>query len=331
MSASLLNYEKLLRDVEEDIQNAKKQKIETFVHSYEKEEDDYTNVPLTNHQQEDDYYEKVSNRTKDEDDIELDEAELKAYLNLQKAQKLLQKRETPNELASVLLRSNEKINKTDGIMKKMEEIQLSKYLPWIHTLTLHSFKPLEVVDFDNDLERELAFYNQALLSANEAINRLSRQNIPCIRPDDYFAEMIKSDEHMMKIQNKLLHSKKVIEEREARRKMKEQKKLGKKIQISKLQEKLEEKKANLEAIKLWKKKSTGKEFDINDLEKNIEEVKQMNTAKRAKIKQQPTQKDKKSSKGNKSTAAKGTSRGIQKQKSKRLGKNRRAEKRAKKK
>lgn len=174
-------------------------------------------------------------------------------------------------------------------------------------------------------------YNQALLSANEAINRLSRQNIPCIRPDDYFAEMIKSDEHMMKIQSKLLHSKKVIEEREARSKLKEQKKLGKKIQISKLQEKLEEKKANLEAIKLWKKRSTGKEFDINDLEKNIEEVKQMNAAKKTKIKQQPPQKDKKSAKGNKNTAAKGTSRGIQKQKSKRLGKNRRTQKRAKKK
>lgn len=156
MSASQVNYEKLLRGVEEDIKNAKKQQIEGFVHSYEEEEDDYTNVPLTKHQQEDDYYEIVTNRTKDEDDVELDGAELKAYLNLQKAQKILQQQETPNELASVLLRSNEKINKTDAIMKKMEEIQLSKHLPWIHTLTLHSFKPLEVIDFENDLERELA-------------------------------------------------------------------------------------------------------------------------------------------------------------------------------
>lgn len=172
-----------------------------------------------------------------------------------------------------------------------------------------------------------------MLSANEAVSRLTNQNIPCIRPDDYFAEMVKSDEHMLKIRDKLLYSKKVIEARESRRKQREQKKLGKKIQVAKLQEKLDEKKANLEAIKMWKKKSAGKEFDINDLEKNVDDVKQGKAnAAAAPHAKRDNQQHKRGGPpqrgGKKPTGSK--SGGVQKP-NKRLGKNRRSQDRSKRK
>ena len=47
------------------------------------------------------------------------------------------------------------------------------------------------------------------------------------RPSDYFAEMVKSDEHMKRVKDKLLYEKKLSDGQEERRKHKEAKKYGK--------------------------------------------------------------------------------------------------------
>jgi len=54
------------------------------------------------------------------------------------------------------------------------------------------------IDINDDLSRELAFYKQALEAVQEARTRLLAEGIPFSRPSDYFAEMIKDDEHMDK-------------------------------------------------------------------------------------------------------------------------------------
>ena len=51
----------------------------------------------------------------------------------------------------------------------------------------------------NEFKRETMFHRQAQLAAMEGISRVKLQGIPTIRPDDYFAEMMKSDEHMQKV------------------------------------------------------------------------------------------------------------------------------------
>lgn len=68
------------------------------------------------------------------------------------------------------------------------------------------------------------------------------------RPDDYFAEMIKSDSHMLKIKNKLMEEKKRMETIEHKKKEREMKKYGKQIQQKRLQEKAQEKKTTKEAL-----------------------------------------------------------------------------------
>lgn len=156
---SLINYENILRGVEQDIKNAKNSKATKLVETYEKVEE--THVPLTKHQMEDDYYEKVAQRVKETNadlEDELDERELQAYLNLKKAHKILEQREQPNQLATALLRSSEKVYKKEGLEQKLKDIQLSQHLPWIHTITLHSFKDLSVKNHEDDLERELSLY-----------------------------------------------------------------------------------------------------------------------------------------------------------------------------
>jgi rRNA-processing protein EBP2 len=51
----------------------------------------------------------------------------------------------------------------------------------------------EVVDVHDDLKREVAFYDGALESVILARERCADAGIPFARPDDFFAEMVKSD------------------------------------------------------------------------------------------------------------------------------------------
>lgn len=53
----------------------------------------------------------------------------------------------------------------------------------------------------NDFKRELLFYRQAQAAVLEAIPRLKSMGIKTKRPEDYFAQMAKTDEHMQKVPN----------------------------------------------------------------------------------------------------------------------------------
>lgn len=49
------------------------------------------------------------------------------------------------------------------------------------------------LDIHDDLKREVAFYDMALEAVHEARKRCEEANIPFRRPDDFFAEMVKTD------------------------------------------------------------------------------------------------------------------------------------------
>src|ERR1700694_5486675 len=55
------------------------------------------------------------------------------------------------------------------------------------------------IDINDNLQRELAFYKQAVDAAVEARANLLSEGVPFSRPSDYFAEMVKDDEHMEKV------------------------------------------------------------------------------------------------------------------------------------
>ena len=59
----------------------------------------------------------------------------------------------------------------------------------------------EVDSVHNDFKRELKFYRQAQATVLEVIPRLQSMGVPTKRPDDYFAQMAKSDDHMNKVRN----------------------------------------------------------------------------------------------------------------------------------
>lgn len=140
----------------------------------------------------------------------------------------------------------------EGLLEKLEDIAWPKNLEWIHKLTV-TYDQSEEIDVNDDLSRELAFYNQALNGTREALEKLQSTGIPFLRPPDYYAEMVKSDNHMLKIKSRLLMEKKKIEEAEERRKARESKKIAKEVQALKLKEKAKRKKEEFESVKKWRK------------------------------------------------------------------------------
>lgn len=108
-------------------------------------------------------------------------------------------------------------------------------------------------DIQDDFKRELSFYCQAQVAAKEGLAKLRNLNIQTERPEDYFAEMVKSDAHMQKIRQKLLERKQNMEKSEKAKKQRQLKKVGKKIQQEVLQKRQEEKKKMLQAVDKIKK------------------------------------------------------------------------------
>ncbi|KJA23240.1 hypothetical protein HYPSUDRAFT_66455 [Hypholoma sublateritium FD-334 SS-4] len=134
-----------------------------------------------------------------------------------------------------------------------ESIKLDPSLPWTETLVL-SYPQTIDVDVDDDLNRELAFYKQALHGANEARTKAAKLNFPFTRPSDYFAEMIKSDSHMERIRIRLLDETAGIKKSENKRKEREGKKFGKQVQVEKIKEREKSKKEMEERLKGLKRK-----------------------------------------------------------------------------
>ncbi|QLQ78992.1 hypothetical protein HG537_0B03390 [Torulaspora globosa] len=166
-------------------------------------------------------------------------------------------------------------NNVKAMKHALERIQL----PW----KKHSFQEHQSVtsqtntdesikDIYDDTERELAFYKQSLDAAQEAREQLTRLKAPFKRPLDYFAEMVKNDEQMDKVKNKLVVEASEKKAREEARKQRQLKKFGKQVQVATLQKRQQEKRETLDKIKSLKKKRKQSEIDDTDFNVGIEEA-----------------------------------------------------------
>ncbi|CAI9092090.1 OLC1v1027239C2 [Oldenlandia corymbosa var. corymbosa] len=140
----------------------------------------------------------------------------------------------------------------EGLLDKLGDFSWPESVEWIHKLSVDIDRE-EEVDVNDDLTRELAFYTQALEGTRQAIPKLQSMGVPCLRPSDYYAEMVKSDTHMEKVKSRLLAEKRKIEESEERRKARENKKIAKEVQAQTLKERAKQKKQEIESVKKWRK------------------------------------------------------------------------------
>lgn len=151
----------------------------------------------------------------------------------------------------------------------------------------------------NDFKREMNFYRQAQSAILEGLPRLQESGISTKRPEDYFAQMAKSDEHMDKVRRKLQSTQVSQQLAERARKMRDLKKYGKKVQIEATLRKHKEKRDMLDQINKFRK---GKSDSIDFLEdgpmrKNGDMKGNKKELKKAKLKR--TMKDAKYSRGGK--------------------------------
>ncbi|KAL0244162.1 hypothetical protein GEMRC1_008247 [Eukaryota sp. GEM-RC1] len=150
---------------------------------------------------------------------------------------------TEEMAAKARMRHPEPEISTDKLEIALSKLSKISELTWVDTLSITAPDSVSTIidaDFNDDLKREVAFYNQALVSARLAKELCTEHNCHWQRPADYYAEMIKSDTHMEKIRSKMVHEKKRIEGAQRRRKEREQRKFGKQLQAQQGQQKAKE-------------------------------------------------------------------------------------------
>ena len=157
------------------------------------------------------------------------------------------------EKADILPHQRLTINNTTALTRALKCIALPSDLPFSVHQSITTSEPIAISNVDNDLTRELAFYKQSLDAVNEARIRLKKEGILFSRPTDYFAEMVKSDEHMGKIKSKILDEAASKKAAADARKQRDLKKFGKQVQMAKLQEKNKAKRETLDKINLLKR------------------------------------------------------------------------------
>ncbi|XP_050990772.1 probable rRNA-processing protein EBP2 [Labeo rohita] len=186
------------------------------------------------------------------------------------------------------------INNVEGLKKCLADFK--KNLPWDERLDLTNYPAVDIVakaegkphqpegseeiNAEDDFQREMYFYRQAQATVLSALPKLHKFKIPTKRPEDYFAEMAKTDQHMQKIRKKLILKQAAMEKSEKAKKLREQRKYGKKVQTQVIQNRQKQKKAMLSAVKKYQKGMTDKldflEGDQDQRQKGSAAKKQVN-------------------------------------------------------
>lgn len=111
-------------------------------------------------------------------------------------------------------------------------------------------------------------YNMTRENVKKGMEILVQAKVPISRPDDFFAEMLKSDLHMAKVKSKLLQQQVKIQNFEERKQRLENKKFHKAIKAYKQSEKHKEKRENVENINKFKQQVKEKGGDADEKEFN---------------------------------------------------------------
>ncbi|TVY39705.1 rRNA-processing protein [Lachnellula subtilissima] len=157
------------------------------------------------------------------------------------------------------------INNTVALTAALKRIALpTSKVPFSEHQSITTSAPVVIEDVSDDLNRELAFYAQSLSAAQEGRKLLKAEGVKFTRPTDYFAEMVKADEHMAKIKAKLIDEAASKKASSDARKQRDLKKFGKQVQVAKLQERDKERKTTMEKIKVLKRKRQGADTETTN-------------------------------------------------------------------
>lgn len=180
-------------------------------------------------------------------------------------QQAFEKGELRTDSLNVMLPYRKKliINNETGLREKLQELK-QKESDWIERMDvvcgpLQSAEEIVLPSGDclsslpphahDDFKREMLFFSQAQHAVQIGIPKLKKLGVKTKRPNDYFAQMVKSDEHMKRVQERLLERKEQILNSEKAKKMRQMKKMAKQIQVEVQQERQKEKRDMLNKVR----------------------------------------------------------------------------------
>lgn len=274
----------------------------------------------------------MSESESEETDIDSDEELLEAFESGEVKPGLNQKATAPRQYTNNSKLLNAKL---DDIVLKLdwiERLDLTTKLDPIVDGILNGKEETEpkykietpgdrIVD---DLQRETLFYRQAQSAIIEGLARLKTLGVPTKRPEDYFAQMAKSDDHMLKVKRRVLTQQVAQEKCQKVKKLRELKKYGKKVQIEVGLQRAKEKRELLSKVKQYRE---GKLASLDFLDedsgkkKNMVEITKQKTKEKNESKRvfQPISKGPTKGKGKGKSPGKGKSQDKRKSKENKFG------------
>ena len=173
--------------------------------------------------------------------------------------------------------SIESINLIDELAEKFNSIQSdvqklydskNRKITWLEfPIEISSTEIPEYLNPDDDIKRELIFYNIAKENAIKEMIELKKLGEKLNRPDDYFVEMLKSDEQMMKVKKQIINEQQYIKRFEAKKQKMQNIKFAKTMKDFQNKERSSFKRQTLEGIEKWKKYIKNNPDDYRNIDK----------------------------------------------------------------
>ena len=162
---------------------------------------------------------------------------------------------------------SEKINSIKNDIQKYYTVK-NKNIDWLEfpvSISESTIPPN--LNPDDDIKRELIFYNIAKENAIKGMIQLKQLGEKINRPDDYFVEMLKSDEQMLKVKKQIINEQQYIKKFEAKKQKMQNIKFAKSIKDFQNKEKTSFKRQTLQGVEKWKKHIKNNPQDYKDIDK----------------------------------------------------------------
>lgn len=169
--------------------------------------------------------------------------------------------ESDKDAADIVPVTRETINNVAALNAAYNRIALELPKQFSSHQVLLTDAPVVVPDVNDDLSREIEFYKQGLAHATRARDLIYEEGAAWERPSDYFAEMVKTDDHMERIRKELVQEATAKKASADAKKQRDLKKFGKQVQINKTLERAKEKKQTVDKIKALKRKRGATELE----------------------------------------------------------------------
>ena len=171
------------------------------------------------------------------------------------------------ESINIIEELTEKLNSIKSDVQKFYDNK-GKKITWLEfPVETSSTEIPEYLNPDDDIKRELIFYNIAKENAIKGMIELKKLGEKLNRPDDYFVEMLKSDEQMMKVKRQIINEQQYIKKFEAKKQKMQNIKFAKTMKDFQNKERSSFKRQTLEGVEKWKKHIKNNPDDYKNIDK----------------------------------------------------------------